>query len=104
LTASEAKLFREIVNVSHADNFIASDVYLLASYVQAIEASRRASKAMMKNPKMVVIWERTVRVQAQLATKLRLTPTSRYDNATAHRRSKNHAPLSAYETMTDDDD
>ena len=103
LSASEAKLFREIIASNHPDHFVHSDAYLLASYCQAIAASRRTAKQMIKDPKVVVVWERATRMQAQLATKLRLSPSSRMDAQTAFRKSRKHNP-SAYDQMGNDDD
>ena len=101
LSAAETKLFREIVAASHPEHFSPVDVHLLASYVQAILASRRCNRGMHKDPKLVTVWERATRVQAQLATKLRLSPNSRMDAKSAGRRARNNIPPSAYEHLDD---
>jgi hypothetical protein len=98
LTAAEAKLFRELVAACASDHFVQSDLPLVVSYVQATLLSRRASTAIAKDVAMIGIWEKATRMQATLATRLRLAPQARSDPKTIARRSANHNP-SAYETM-----
>jgi len=70
---SRSLLFSELaVNAGHLRP---SDVPLLASYVQATIAARRYAR----DPSTVDLWEKAVRLQAMLATKLRLTAQSRVD-------------------------
>jgi hypothetical protein len=52
-----------------------TDAPLLASYVQATLASRRSAR----DAALVDVWEKATRLQAMLATKLRLTAQSRVD-------------------------
>jgi len=98
LTAPEAKLFREMVASCAPDHFVQSDLPLLISYVQATILSRRASTAIAKDVAMVGVWEKATRMQATLATRLRLAPQARTDPKTIARRSSNHSP-SAYEFL-----
>ena len=58
------------------------DLPLLTSFVQATLISRRAAR----DPREAVLWERAVRTQAMLATRLRLTPQSRIDPKTLGRQ------------------
>ena len=77
LTASEAALFKHLVHSCAPDHFVSSDVPLLVSYVQS-------------------------RMQATLATRLRLSPQARTDPTTLTRR-REKTPPSAYDLMRDDD-
>ena len=103
LTASEAGLFKHLVHSCAPEHFVSSDVPLLVSFVQATLASRNAcAKAMKKNPKSASMWERSVRMQATLATRLRLSPQARTDPTTLTRRQPK-TPPSVYDLMRDDD-
>lgn len=96
LSASEAALFREVVANTASSHFAASDAPLLASYCQATLLARSAGKRMVRDPDLVATWEKAVKAQAMLATKLRLTVQSRADAQTTARRAANHSP-SAYD-------
>ena len=61
--------------------FVASDVPLLVSFVQATLLSRKTAG----DPKQFDTWREAVKVQAVLATKLRLAPQSRLDRKVAGR-------------------
>ena len=98
LNASEAKLFRELVASCAPDHFVQSDMPLLVSFVQATLLSRAAATALAKDVAMIGIWEKATRMQATLATRLRLAPQARTDPKTIARRSGNHHP-SAYELL-----
>jgi hypothetical protein len=102
LAPSEAALFRHLVRSCAPDHFVASDVPLLVSFVQATLMARRSAKAMTKNPKLAPMWERCARVQATLATRLRLAPQARIDPATLTRR-REKTPPSVYDLMRNDD-
>ena len=58
------------------------------SYVQACLMARSAAKT----PTKVAIFERVVRLQAMLATKLRLSPQTRLDPKTLARQYDNFNP------------
>jgi hypothetical protein len=73
LTKAERSLFAEIAD--SAQHLMPTDAPLLASYVQATIASRRSAR----DPSKADHWERATRLQATLATKLRLTPQARCD-------------------------
>jgi hypothetical protein len=82
LNKSERSLFGEMINACASDHFAASDLPLLASLVQATLIARRAAR----DPGKLAEWERAVRVQAMLSTKLRLTAQSRTDPKSVARR------------------
>jgi hypothetical protein len=73
LTKAEQSLFTEIFD--NAQHLMPTDAPLLASYVQAAIASRRSAR----DPSKADLWEKATRLQAMLATKLRLTAQSRCD-------------------------
>jgi hypothetical protein len=103
LTATEAKLFRELVACCVPNHFVRSDLPLLVSYVQATLLSRRAASALAKNAAMISVWEKATRMQATLATRLRLAPQARTDPKTIARRLAGHSP-SAYEFWRNPDE
>jgi hypothetical protein len=73
LTKPERLLFSELA--ANAPHLTLSDAPLLASYVQATLMSRRSAR----DPARIDTWEKSTRLQAALATKLRLSPQSRTD-------------------------
>jgi hypothetical protein len=75
LTRPETELFEELVAACSADHFRISDLPVLVSLVQATLLARSAGR----DPAMVAEFDRVARLQATLATKLRLTPQSRTD-------------------------
>jgi hypothetical protein len=87
LTNQERALFEEIIASADSRYFVASDVPLLVSFVQATLMVRRT----VNRPTQINVWEKAVRVQALLATKLRLTPRSRMSPETAARRAAGSA-------------
>jgi hypothetical protein len=88
LTKPERSLFDFIVDASPPHHFTDSDQPLLVSYVQACLMARSAAKT----PTKVAIFERVVRLQAMLATKLRLSPQTRLDPKTLARQYANFNP------------
>ena len=72
-------MFRETVQSCSADHFAASDTPLLVSYVQATLMARGAIKDAPADKAALGVWERATKMQAVLATKLRLTVQSRID-------------------------
>jgi hypothetical protein len=104
LSKAERELFCEIVASCHREHFVDSDRHLLASYVQAIVASRQFAKRLAKNPKLTTSWQQVTRTQSMLATKLRLAPRSRFDERHAARKSRQHNRVSAYDMLGDADD
>ena len=81
LQDDERTLFTELVAACDARHFVESDLPLLVSYVQATLLSR----ATARDPKMIAVWEKATRMQATLATRLRLAPQSRTDPKTIAR-------------------
>ena len=79
LTKAERTLFAELVAASK--HLTESDSQLLVSFAQATLTAQRAAR----DPSKIDAWERAVRVQAMLATKLRLSPQSRTDPKTVGR-------------------
>ena len=89
LNDDERSLFDELVGACDPRHFVESDLPLLASYVQATLIARDAAHA----PSKIVLWEKAVRMQATLATRLRLSPQSRIDPKTVGRRQEFQGPL-----------
>jgi hypothetical protein len=85
LNDAERLLFAEIVEAVSPRHFLPTDQPLLASYCQAVVISREAAKYAMTDQSSLLAWEKATRVQAQLAGRLRLSPSSRYDPKTAAR-------------------
>lgn len=92
LSASEARLFRELVSSVPPDHFLKSDLLLVGSYVQAASLSRQLGKRVAKEPQLAGAWERVTRTQALLATRLRLTPRGRIDRTMMGRKAANYQP------------
>jgi hypothetical protein len=85
-------LFRELVASVSDRHFVFSDTPLLAAYCQCIVASRYWAEKSRRNPKLVTTWERTIRMVATLATRLRLAPQARMRPETTARRQPNGPP------------
>ena len=68
----------------HAGHLKPADAPLLASLAQAIILSRRLAR----DPAKVAEWEKAIRTQAMLSTKLRMTPQSRVDARGAGRQQQ----------------
>ena len=88
LNDDERLLFDELVGACDPRHFVESDLPLLASYVQATLIARDAAHA----PSKIVLWEKAVRMQATLATRLRLSPQGRIDPKTVGRRQEFQGP------------
>jgi hypothetical protein len=96
LTNLEQTLFVELVASCPAKQFVLSDIPLLASYVQATILARGAVKEAAQDPRSLAVWEKATRMQATLATRLRLSPQSRVDPKVIG-RNRSELPPSAYE-------
>jgi hypothetical protein len=72
LTTPERKLFAELVAATNVRHFTESNVPLLVSYVQATTLAQQAIKKAGKDAAALARWEKAVKVQATLATRLRL--------------------------------
>jgi hypothetical protein len=85
LTDPERALFAEIVEACSPKHFVPSDLPLLVSYVQATLLSRQAATNAATGAAMLALWEKATRMQATLATRLRLSPQARTDPKTISR-------------------
>jgi hypothetical protein len=86
LTADERSLFVEIVKACSPKQFAPSDLPLLVSYIQSTLLSRHAVKKAATDASALAVWEKSTRMQATLATRLRLAPQSRFDGKSAARQ------------------
>jgi hypothetical protein len=75
LNDAERSLFSEIVSACDASHFRRSDLPLIVSFVQSTLISRAAAR----DPDKITVWEKATRMQATLATRLRMSPQSRID-------------------------
>lgn len=82
LAKRECEVFIEMSK--HAGHLRPADAALLAALAQAIILSRRLAR----DPAKVAEWEKAVRTQAMLSTKLRMTPQSRVDARGAGRQQQ----------------
>jgi hypothetical protein len=92
LTTDEQHLFTEIVDACDTRHFRVQDLPMLSSYVQACLLARAVVKRAADDPGMLVAWEKAVRTQMALATKLRLTPQTRTDPKTLARKQPYSGP------------
>jgi hypothetical protein len=83
LTPRERRLFNEIVAACAPDHFRDSDIPLLASFISATLMSR----ATANKPKLFATFEKATRLQASLACRLRLAPSTRTDPKTIARQN-----------------
>jgi hypothetical protein len=81
LNRAEQSLFAQVISACSPLHFVESDLPLLVSFVQSTLMVRRA----VRDPAKVAVWEKAVRVQAMLATRLRLSPQARTDPKTIGR-------------------
>jgi hypothetical protein len=58
---------------------VKSDLPLLVSFIQATLLVRRAATGMVDDSDLIAVFEKSVKLQATLATRLRLAPQSRLD-------------------------
>jgi hypothetical protein len=100
LDKQETALFTELVGTCAPEHFVPADVHLLVSFVQATLLSRSAAAQLGTDPSLVTVWEKAVRVQAQLATRLRLAPSARSDPKSIARARTNY-PASVYDLLVD---
>jgi hypothetical protein len=82
LDDNERALFDELVAACYPSHFRESDIPLLISFVQATLIAQGTAH----DPSKAALWERAVRMQATLATRLRLAPQSRVDPKTLGRQ------------------
>jgi hypothetical protein len=107
LNATDRALFKEIIGSLDSRAIAECDMPLFVSYVQITGLVRKlAAKAAKKpEPGTIAALDRMVRVQASLATRLRLSPQSRLDRKVVGRMvDKKAETVSFYDTMSDDDE
>ena len=92
LTNPEQTLFSELVAACAPEHFRESDLPLLVSFVQATLLARDAITRAADEAAALSTWERAVKVQAMLGTKLRLTPQARIDPKTLGRQQPQQFP------------
>ena len=93
LTAAERKLFNEITTAVDPRHFVPSDMPLLVNFVRATALADRTAN----RPEQLEVWEKAVRLQAMLATRLRLAPQSRMSPRTAARRQFGYTGKKSWE-------
>jgi hypothetical protein len=104
LAPPEATAFRTLVAQCSPDHFTESDTPLLISFVQATLIGRAAATALASGQADALArWERATKLQATLATRLRLAPQARASPITAGRKQQAHR-RSIYNEMTDEED
>jgi hypothetical protein len=85
LNPKECKLFEQLIAAADPRHFRESDSPLLVSLVQATLMAHKLGR----DPSKVAEWEKATRVQAMLATKLRMTPQARTDPKVIARMQQN---------------
>ncbi len=93
LTDPERSLFLQIVGACSPRHFAPSDLPILISYVQCTLLSRQAIKNAATDTAALQVWEKSTRMQATLATRLRLAPQSRFDAKTNARQQPRVGPF-----------
>lgn len=89
LSSEERALFIELVEACSAEHFRTCDLPLLTSFVTASIVARHAAS----DPDQIAVWEKSVKLQAVLATRLRLSPQSRVDPKTIGRKPELRGPM-----------
>ena len=92
LNDQERKLFTELVEACAPSHFVKSDLPLLVSFIQATLLVRRAATGMVDDPNFIAVFEKSVKLQATLATRLRLAPQSRLDPKSVARQQPYEGP------------
>ena len=92
LSDAERTLFTELVEACAPTHFVKSDLPLLVSFIQATLLVRRAATGMVDDPDLIAVFERSVKLQATLATQLRLAPQSQLDPKSVARQQPNEGP------------
>jgi phage terminase small subunit len=92
LKRQEAEIFREVVAACAANHFRKSDIPILTAFATATHLSRYYAERIGETEGAFKNWEAAARMQVSLATKLRITPQSRYDPKTIARREPHDGP------------
>jgi hypothetical protein len=87
LKAQEKVIFEHIVSNCAPTHFKASEIPMLALYCTAIHLARFYADGIGDDPAAGKGWTENARLAASLATKLRLTPQTRFDARAAERYS-----------------
>src|SRR5262245_20761350 len=93
LNRDERQVFIDLT--ASAAHFTNADVPLLASLAQATVIARRT----VRKSKDLAAWERAVRIQAMLSTRLRLTTQARTHPANVGRQQQGGRRPSAYDVI-----
>jgi len=99
-------LFFEIVRSVDAKHLTEADAPLLCSLVSTTLAIRTQAKKLERDATVDVmkVWEKLIRLQLSLCTKLRLSVQARVNPFVAGRRAADHRSPSYYEQMEMEDD
>ena len=92
LKAPEARIFREVVESCAVNHFRKADIPVLTAFATATHLSRFYAELIGESEGAFKNWEAAVRLQISLATKLRITPQSRYDPKTIARHQPHDGP------------
>ena len=92
LSDEERALFIELVESCAPTHFVKSDLPLLVSFIQSTLLVRRAATGMIDDPDLIAVFEKSVKLQATLATRLRLAPQARLDPKTVARQQPHEGP------------
>ena len=92
LKAQESAIFRQLVASCGSNHFRKSDIPILTAFATATHLSRFYAELIGESADAFKNWEAAVRLQVSLATKLRITPQSRYDPKTIARREPQDGP------------
>lgn len=92
LSAAERRLFLELVSSCDHRHFRSSDLPLLVAYCQATALSQKAIGKAGSDKDALGTWERSVKLMAVLATRLRISPQSRFDRKTVGSRELPRGP------------
>ena len=89
LTTAERTMFVEFTVSCSAQHFRRSDIPLMVSYIEATLLARDSAR----DPDRIATWEKAIKLQCSLATRLRLTPSARSDPKTVARREVPEGPF-----------
>lgn len=99
-------LYMEIIRSVDGKHFSEADAPLLCSLVSTTLAARAQAKKLERDASLNVVqaWEKLVKLQLSLCTKLRITVQSRVNPYTAGRRMADHEPSPLDQFLDEDDD
>jgi hypothetical protein len=88
----ERALFNDLINATDAEHFRQSDLPLLINFVQSTLLARRAAAGMERDSDLIAVFEKAIKLQGMLATRLRIAPQSRLDPKTVARHQLYDGP------------